>query len=343
METLTVFSSAATIKDHLGDFESLEAEWRQVLAPTCRGHIFFTPEWGRSWWRHLGSDELHLLSVQQNGSVCGIAPLVKQGETLALLGDKEVCDYLDFVALPGTEGLVADSVLDFARSNGCLLDLYPLLPDSLTLSHLSPLAKERCYTVHTEVLDVSYGMPLPASWEEYMDSLQGKNRHELKRKLRRLERFGKINFYASQSIARDMEDFLRLFRISRPDKDRFMTPPREAFFRQIADELGQRGWLRLYFMEVDSKRVATALCFDYGNAIYLYNSGFEPAYSDLSVGLICKVLSIREAIGQGKKVYDFLRGAEDYKSDLGGKQTSVYRCTIITQQGVPGICGETPQ
>lgn len=340
---MTVFPSTATIKDHLGDFDSLEAEWRQVLSGSPASHLFFTPEWGCSWWQHLSSGEPHLLSIQQGSSVVGIAPLVKQRDTLTLLGDKEVCDYLDFIALPGAEGLVARSILDFANGNACLLDLYPLLSDSLTLSYLAPLAKERCYTVHTEVLDVSYGMPLPASWEEYMDGLHGKNRHELRRKLRRLERFGKVNIYASQSIARDMDDFLRLFRISRPDKDRFMTPQREAFFRQISQELGQRGWLRLYFMEVDSKRLATALCFDYGDTMYLYNSGFEPAYADLSVGLICKALTIREAIAQGKKIYDFLRGAEDYKSDLGGKPTSVYRCTIITQPGVPGICGETPQ
>ena len=340
---MTVFPSTATIKDHLGDFDSLESDWHKVLAGSSASHVFFTPPWGRSWWPHLGSGELHLLSVQQNGAVVGIAPLVKRDETLTLLGDKEVCDYLDFIALPGAESLVARSILDFATDNGCLLDIYPLLPDSLALNHLAFLAKERCYTVHTEVLDVSYTMPLPASWEEYLGSLPGKSRHELKRKLRRLERFGKVNFYASQSIARDMEDFLRLFRISRPDKDRFMTPQRETFFRQLADETGRRGWLRLYFMELDSKRVATAFCFDYNNTMYLYNSGFEPAYSDLSVGLLCKALTIREAIAQGKKVYDFLRGAEDYKPDLGGKLTSVYRCTIITQPGVPGTCGETPQ
>ena len=340
---MSVFPSTATVKDHLGDFDSLETEWRQVLDGSSGSHVFFTPEWARSWCANLGSGEPHLLSVRQNGLNIGIAPLVKKDETLTLLGDKEVCDYLDFVVLPGAEALVADRVLDFASSNGCLLDLFPVLPDSLALKYLAPLAKERCYTVHTEVLDVSYTMPLMASWEEYMDNLHGKNRHELKRKLRRLERFGKVNFYASQSIARDMDDFLRLFRVSRPDKDRFMTPSREAFFRHLADELGRRGWLRLYFMEIDSKRVAAALCFDYGDSMYLYNSGFEPAYSELSVGLICKALTIREAIAQGKKTYDFLRGAEDYKSDLGGRQTSVYRCTIITQPGVPGACGETSQ
>ncbi|MBI4288654.1 MAG: GNAT family N-acetyltransferase [Chloroflexi bacterium] len=334
---MTVLPSTATIQDHLDDFDSLEADWHRVLASSPARHIFFTPCWGRSWWQNLGAGELHLLSVRHGGAVVGIVPLVRQGDTLRLLGDKEVCDYLDIIAAVGAGDIVAGALIRFASNGGCSLDLHPLLPDSTASLNVVPLARELGCVTHTEPLDVSYGMPLPSSWDEYLESLHGKDRHELKRKLRRLERAGQVRFYASHSLSEDLEDFLRLFRISRASKDEFLTPRREAFFRQLYQATGERGWLRLYFMELDGRRVAAAFCFNFNGTLYLYNSGFEPAYQGLSVGLLCKVLSIQTAISEGERAYDFLRGAEDYKAHLGGKPTPVYRCTIVTQPGKSSV------
>lgn len=332
---MTVLPSTASIKDHLADFDGLESEWLQLLDRSPRRHIFFTPSWGRCWWNSLGAGELHLLSVRQGDSVVGVLPLVVQDDSVRLLGDKEVCDYLDIVALPGAERVAAESLLRFARDNGRTLDLFPLLPDSTVLEHVAPVARDSGYTVHTEPLDVSYSLPLPASWDEYLDGLHGKNRHELRRKLRRLERSGEVSFYSSQSSPQDLEDFFLLFRTSRASKDEFLTPRRETFFRSLSEELGKQGWLRLYFLELEHKRVATAFCCNFNGTLYLYNSGFEPSYQGISVGLLCKALTIQAAISEGIRVYDFLRGAEDYKSDLGGKPVPVYRCTIITRPGVP--------
>lgn len=336
---MTVFPATSTVRDHLEDFGAIESDWLQLLDRSPRRHIFFTPSWGRCWWNSLGAGELHLLSVRQEGSVVGIAPLVVQGDAVRLLGDKEVCDYLDIVALPGAERVVAENLLRFARDSKPTLDLLPLLADSTVLEHVAPVARDSGYTVHTEPLDVSYSLPLPASWDEYLDGLHGKNRHELRRKLRRLERSGEVSFYTSQSSPQDLEDFFLLFRTSRPSKDEFLTPRREAFFRRLSEELGKQGWLRLYFLELDHRRVATAFCFNFGGTLYLYNSGFEPAYQGISVGLLCKALTIKAAISDGKRLYDFLRGAEDYKADLGGKPAPVYRCTIITRPGVPDGAG----
>jgi CelD/BcsL family acetyltransferase involved in cellulose biosynthesis len=68
--------------------------------------------------------------------------------------------------------------------------------------------------------------------------------------------------------------------------------------------------------------------FDYDHCIYLYNSGFDRTYHSLSAGLVCKILAIKAAIAQGKKRFDFLKGAEFYKAHLGGKAVPLYRCQI---------------
>ena len=90
-----------------------------------------------------------------------------------------------------------------------------------------------------------------------------------------------------------MRDFFRLLRASRQDKNEFLTPERERFFLDIARESASRDQFRLYFLEVGGERVAACICFDYGDDYLLYNSGYDPGYSRLSVGLINKALAFR--------------------------------------------------
>jgi CelD/BcsL family acetyltransferase involved in cellulose biosynthesis len=81
-------------------------------------------------------------------------------------------------------------------------------------------------------------------------------------------------------------------------------------------------------LEFKNQPVAAVMCFDYNNRIYLYNSGFDPEYESLSVGLNSKVLCIKESIGEGKGRFEFLKGNEVYKQRLGGKEIPLYRCEI---------------
>ena len=113
-----------------------------------------------------------------------------------------------------------------------------------------------------------------------------------------------------------------------PEKDEFLIPEREEFFLDLARELAPRGMFKLYFLEVDDKKVASCICFDYDDAYLLYNSGYDPEYSSLSVGLLNKTLTLKEAIDEGKHTFDFLRGTERYKYDLGGKNQLVRQLII---------------
>jgi len=102
----------------------------------------------------------------------------------------------------------------------------------------------------------------------------------------------------------------------------------ESFFRSVADTMAKAGLLRLGILDLDALPTAMTMCFDYNDCIYLYNSGYNPQYNSLSVGLLCKVLCIKESIQEGKKRFDFLKGDETYKHHLGGKEAPLYRCQI---------------
>ncbi len=93
----------------------------------------------------------------------------------------------------------------------------------------------------------------------------------------------------------------------------------------IGAQLASRDQLKLFFLEVDGARVAACICFDYAGSYLLYNSGYDPEFARLSVGLLNKALCIRDAIEEGRSRFEFLRGTERYKYDLGATDRALYR------------------
>jgi CelD/BcsL family acetyltransferase involved in cellulose biosynthesis len=130
------------------------------------------------------------------------------------------------------------------------------------------------------------------------------------------------------AVSSSLEVFLKLFRSSRPDKAEFMDERMTAFFHSVAETLAAHRMLRLYFLEVDSETVAAVLCFERGSTTYLYNNGFDRRYASLSIGTLSKLLTIKDCIERGQKVYDFLKGAESYKRHLGGRAVPLFRCRV---------------
>ena len=112
------------------------------------------------------------------------------------------------------------------------------------------------------------------------------------------------------------------------DKAEFMTVKMESFFRSIVEAMAAARLLRLGVLKVDDLPMAAVMCFDYQGTIYLYNSGYDPRYSSLSVGILSKVLCIQDSIQRGRTRFDFLKGAEEYKYRLGGKEILLYNCQI---------------
>jgi CelD/BcsL family acetyltransferase involved in cellulose biosynthesis len=102
----------------------------------------------------------------------------------------------------------------------------------------------------------------------------------------------------------------------------------ESFFRSLAAVMAEIGLLRFGVLEVDGAPAAMVMGFDYNDTMYLYNSSYDPRYRSLSVGVLSKVLCIKESIQRGRKKWDFLKGGEPYKYHLGGKEIPLYRCQI---------------
>lgn len=314
-------------------FDSLASCWADPSQHLRWNSIFVLPAWMKVWWQDLGAKaKLYLGAVRQGEKIIGIAPLTLRDGTASLLGSVDVCDYLDFVAAPGLEMDFFSVLLDDLRQKGIShLDLKSLRPDSTVLTNLVGIAKNQGYEVLCHPEDVSLELDLPSTWEEYLATLTAKQRHEVRRKLRRLSEAGEVNYHIVKdgaAVREAMDTFLKMFSESREGKAAFLTSQRESFFRSLADTMAEARLLRLGILELDSIPTAMIMCFDYNDCIYLYNSGYDSQYDHLSVGLLCKVLCIKEGIQEGKKRFDFLKGDETYKYHLGGRGIPLYNCQI---------------
>jgi len=311
--------------------ERLATRW-----PECGGSLpwrfpFVLPAWLKAWWEAFGYGwESRVLSVQSNGRTIGIAPLRFRGTEARFIGEVNVCDYLDFVAEPGREEEFFVILLEHLSRLGIRrLDLRVLRPDSTTVRFLPRVACSLGCEMRIEQEDVTYEIELPRTWDEYLSGLSGHQRHELRRKLKRLREGGAFRLRTVEEpgeVHATLNTFLELFRSSRRDKAEFMNRPMTRFFRSMTESMAACGIIRFYLIEVEGKAAASLLCLECSSTTYLYNNGYDRRYASLSIGILSKVLSIRDCIERGRKVYDLLKGAEAYKHQLGGKPVPLFRC-----------------
>lgn len=295
--------------------------------------IFILPPWLKVWSKYFAADsEITILVVKHPERIVGIAPLLLKNGAATIIGSPNVCDYEDFIIAEGEEEKFAQALLDFLKQRGIKL-LKPgiIRPDSKIATVLLPVARKSGAEIIYQPDEVTLEKYLQPTWEGYLQTLDSKQRHEVRRKLRRFEEVGKMSYNLvpdTTSAQEFLGIFLKMFVESREDKAKFLTPQAEGFFRDLTVTMAEHGLLRGGILELDNTPMAAVLAFDYKDTVYLYNSCFDPAQSQLSVGVLSKVLLIRDSIERGKKIFNFLKGAERYKYHLGGKEIQLQNCHI---------------
>jgi CelD/BcsL family acetyltransferase involved in cellulose biosynthesis len=272
------------------------------------------------------------LRISDGLNLIGIVPLSVDNDTAYFLGNPDVCDYQDIITMPGQGVRVMDAAIRHLAQQGIRrMDLRTLRPDAAALQALQALAPDTGIDMQIGDDEVAYEMILPERWDDYLMQLKSKQRHEVRRKIRRLQVNGPYTYRladADGELERDTRIFLNLFQLNREDKAAFMDRSMTRYFEDLIRNLAGHGMLRLYQLWLDDRAAASVLCFDFEGVRYLYNSGYDAQYDSLSVGILSKVFSIQTGIDAGCRRYDFLKGDEAYKKRIGGVPTPLYRCRI---------------
>ena len=312
-----------------------EARWNGLLARSRLPAVFLTWQWQTEWSQAFTVERpiQILAATDAAGTLAGLLPLYEDGpERQRILGGVDVSDYLDLIAPDGGEAEVWTALLQHRSSQAVAWDLHGIRSASPTATLLPELAPAHGLTASVEREDRCPVLALPKSWDEYLARLSGKDRHELRRKIRRLERELPGASTSSHATVAGWDEamtrFLTLHRLSKVGKARFMDERMERFFRSATARLAAAGWARLWFLEFEGAAVAAFLCLEYGGSVGLYNSGFDPARAALAPGIVLLAHVIRDAIDRGFPVFDFLRGEEPYKYGFGPSPVDVLNVRV---------------
>jgi len=325
-----------TLHRDFSELESLAPEWNAVLAESVTNVPFLRYEYLHSWWETRGGGEWHaaelaIVIARQAGKLVGIAPLFsalnRDGlPALMLLGSIEISDYLDLIVHPANLKSFLTGLIDFidASGNGLAgwntLDWQNLLETSPTLPVLKEDAERRGWVFHQNQTYHAPSIPLMGDFDAYLCGIDKKQRHEIRRKMRRaLESEITVRWYVvtnAASLDDEVDDFLALM-AEEPEKARFLTQPMRKQMHLSCRAAFENGWLQLAFLEVGGKKAAGYLNFDYLNQIWVYNSGLNRSFLELSPGWVLLGYLLQWANENKRSHFDFMRGGEEYKYRFG--------------------------
>jgi CelD/BcsL family acetyltransferase involved in cellulose biosynthesis len=334
-----------TLHRNTSELVPLAPEWNLLLSESISHIPFLRFEYLSAWWAKRGggewpNSELAVVTARQAGRLAGIAPLFfsrnRDGDpALLLLGSIEISDYLDVIARPADLPDFLAGLLDFIARPGALdwrlIDWHNLPEDSPTLPVLKTEAELRGWIFTQERTYHVPSIPLTGDFETYLAGIDKKQRHEIRRKMRRAEDCGRnVRWYIVEqaaSLDAEVEAFLDLM-AEDPEKAAFLTPAMRAQMRLACRAAFECGWLQLAFLEVDGQKAAGYLNFDYLNRIWVYNSGMDRRFMDLSAGWVLLGYLLQWANEKKRAEFDFMRGNEDYKYRFGGVDGFVVRVRV---------------
>ena len=117
--------------------------------------------------------------------------------------------------------------------------------------------------------------------------------------------------------------------VNDPAKAAFLTEAMRAQMHASARAAFRAGWLQLAFLTVNGEKAAGYLNFDYNNRIWVYNSGIDYKYLELSPGWVLLGYLLEWANEHQRAEFDFMRGDEDYKYKFGGLERFVVRVKLV--------------
>jgi CelD/BcsL family acetyltransferase involved in cellulose biosynthesis len=326
----------------------LGPEWNKLLSESSIHVPFLRHEYLQAWWNTRGGGEwpqasrLVIVTARENQQLVGIAPLFYvpewQGKAcLMLLGSVEISDYLDVLVKPDKLQVFLNELLPFlAQSHPEMpawqcLDLYNFLDSSPTLPALEAAAQQLNWKYQVEQLQHSPYIPLTGDWETYLAGIDKKQRHEIRRKMRRAqESDAQVRWYLVSDAATldaEIQAFIELMEQD-SDKARFLTPAMREQMQVTVRCAFEAGCLHLAFLEINGKKAAGYLSFDYLNRIWVYNSGIDRSFTEYSPGWVLLGELLKWSNENQRSDFDFMRGDEEYKYRFGAIDRFVMRAKI---------------
>lgn len=315
--------------------QALAPEWTRLNAEAAIEHPFLSHEWLCTWWDCFGAGKtLHVILVRAGGRLVGVAPLVRSEERM--YGVKVRCLHapynphvprFEFIALDDAAGVyraIWHHLRDTSREWDALR-LSQVPADSDLMQRLPAMAAEDGFLLGTWYGERSPHLLINRDFDDYERGLSRAHRKNIRSRLKRLEKLGRVDLEVISEDARLDELLSEGFRIEAAAwKAEHGTaivsqPEIERFYRSLAERVAPQGRLRLYFLTVDGARIAFSYALHNRNRIYSLKVGYDPAFRRYSPSTVMCYLALRHAFEIGLKEYDFLGNDETWKLEWSPK------------------------
>jgi CelD/BcsL family acetyltransferase involved in cellulose biosynthesis len=332
-------------------FDSIENEWK-TLAEHSAEHIYQTYEWNRTWWKYFGKERsLYLIVFYSEDKLVGVAPLfrdtiriigrkiyssirfigsnVSQSPGEPLIGLVAYTDYLDILVHPGYKDQVARSLADHLKDESLAYDeiLFEEVPEnSILRTHLIEALKETEMHVYVSEDSSCANILLDTSWKAHLKGMSRNSRKKMKGYLKSIQNPEKKLFDLREIKKADdfPEAFEMLARVHQDQWNRrgapgmFYTSRMYDFMKETSDQFFKNGWLQIRILtpaEKSDSCVAIDLFYMYKNRIYSIIGGmdYESPLSSKGAGNVIFAVTLKEAVENGYRVFDYIRGMQDYK------------------------------
>jgi CelD/BcsL family acetyltransferase involved in cellulose biosynthesis len=316
----------ALVQDADG-LSALGREWDELLRASDADSPFLTWDWVDAWWRHLrGSRALRLIAVRTDGRLIAIAPLATAPTRLPWVSRLEFVatgnagsDYLDLIVRRGWEEPALVALADAFASQAVSMRL-----DHLPVGSQSAALADRMHGAGWTPLPARSGVcPVAVlagqTWDSYLGTLGSNHRANVRRRLRALEKQFTVRFERVDSDDRRAEVLEWLIRVhnqrwdARGGSTAFPNAACRAFHEEATSRALRTNRLRLHMLYLDDVPVASTYCLAHNHRVYFYQGAFDEQYRQHAVGLVAMALTIRSAIAEGAREFDFLYGVEPYK------------------------------
>jgi CelD/BcsL family acetyltransferase involved in cellulose biosynthesis len=311
-------------------FLALEGEWNDAVDRAAIAHPFLRHEWVRIWWEAFCTEgqQLHILVVRRDSQVCAIAPLMFEHAQMYGLPVRRI-RFLQNDHTPRADVIVAGHIDDSYRalwhaihdggSRWDVLQLSQIPGESSSRDRFRQLAAAEGRQTGVWESGAAPYLRLAPTWDTLANGLSSKFKQNLRNRLGRLSQFGEPALEvladgdairSGRSDAQRLEDSgWKATEGTAIVSDRSV----ERFYTLLTERADECPWLRLLFLSVGGRRIATSYAAVYANRLFLLKTGYDPQFAKCSPFKVLTYLAVRHAIEQGYEELDFLGDAEPWK------------------------------
>lgn len=321
------------------------ADWDRLLATNPSASAFSQRAVHDAWWSGYGdgADDISLVVRNGAGAICGYLPLMRRPDGVRYLGATFHIDYATVLLDLGPSGCSresAEALVAALYADPSPLDLrrlrradpaHALLLDALTARPATAPDTARAAIVRVEEPAPSIDLHGITSLDAHLERIDGKDRHEIRRKVRRGNAAG-VTIAPHANTAFALDEFIRLHRARWGERGLFTATEAgardERFMRALFAAAPAHLITVLIAQNAEFGVFAAGLYLRDAQGLRYWNAGGDAVARALSPGILLFVAGLELAISEGKQVFDFLRGNEPYKYEVGATDSDVLQVHV---------------